>query len=104
MEEHAGAAAHEPDLVVAAELLEDEGAELGARDGLLGGGRGGGGLFSNPALVTCLSKAGVTITPGQRPNFQDPATQTALAACMSQLGIAAPGRIGAGAPNPTATP
>ena len=77
---------------------------IGGGGGGGGGGRGGGGLFSNPALVTCLSKAGVTITPGQRPNFQDPATQTALAACMSQLGIAAPGRIGAGAPNPTATP
>ena len=53
-----------------------------------------GGLFSNPALLTCLTKAGITIQPGQRPDFQDPATQNAMTKCMSELGIAAPGAGG----------
>ena len=47
----------------------------------------GGGMFSNPALTACLTKAGVTITPGQRPNFQDPTTMTALQGCMKSLGL-----------------
>jgi hypothetical protein len=65
------------------------------------GGRGGG-LFSNPALVMCLAKAGITITAGQRPDFQDPKTQSAMTSCFSELGIAAPGvggRSGAGGGN-----
>ena len=46
-----------------------------------------GGPFSNPAFTACLTKAGVTITPGQRPNFQDPTTAAALQGCMKSLGI-----------------
>jgi hypothetical protein len=41
-----------------------------------------------------LTKAGIKIEPGQRPDFQDPATQTAMTTCMSELGIAAPGAGG----------
>ena len=50
-------------------------------------------MFSNPALTTCLTKAGVSITPGQRPNFQDPTTMAALQGCMKSLGLS----FGAGA-------
>ena len=69
---------------------------------------GGGGAFSNPALTVCLSKAGITLTPGTRPNFQDPKTAAALQTCFTQLGITRVGGFGGGsaggaAPAPTAT-
>ena len=68
----------------------------------------GGGAFSNPALIVCLSKAGITLTPGTRPNFQDPKTAAALQTCFTQLGITRVGGFGGGAaggaaPAPTAT-
>ncbi len=62
-----------------------------------GGGARGGGMFSNPALTTCLTKAGVSITPGQRPNFQDPTTMAALQGCMKSLGLSFGGGAGGGA-------
>ena len=61
-----------------------------------GGGARGGGMFSNPALTTCLTKAGVSITPGQRPNFQDPTTMAALQGCMKSLGLSFGGGAGGG--------
>ena len=67
-----------------------------------------GGAFSNPKLTACLTKAGITIAAGARPNFQDPATATALQTCFSQLGITPGGGFGGGAaggavPTPAAT-
>ena len=59
-----------------------------------GSGRAGG-LFSNPKLTACLTKAGVKLTAGSRPNFQDPNTITALRTCFTQLGIT-PGGFGGG--------
>ncbi len=69
---------------------------------------GGGGAFSNPALTVCLSKAGITLTAGSRPDFQDPKTAAALQACFTQLGITRVGGFGGGAaggaaPAPSAT-
>ena len=65
----------------------------GGTSGTQGGPRGGG-LFSNPAFTACLTKAGVTITPGQRPNFQDSATAAAIQSCMKSLGITFGGGAG----------
>jgi len=67
-----------------------------------------GGFFSNPQLVACLKKAGITITTGSRPNFQDPATAQAIQTCFTQLGITPGGGFrggaaGGAAPTPTAT-
>src|ERR1019366_5667163 len=64
----------------------------------------GAGVFSNPALTACLTKAGITIASGTRPNFQDPKTAAALQKCFTQLGITRGGGFGGGAaPTPTAT-
>jgi len=60
-----------------------------------GAGRAGG-LFNNPDLTACLTKAGITMTPGSRPNFQDPATATAIQSCMKSLGITFGGGAGGG--------
>lgn len=73
--------------------------------------RRAGGAFSNPKLIACLTKAGVTIAAGARPNFQDPATAAALQTCFTQLGITpggggggfGGGAAGGAAPAPTAT-
>lgn len=59
---------------------------------------GGGGAFSNPALTACLKKAGITLTAGARPNFQDPATAQALQTCFTKLGVTPGGGFGGGAP------
>lgn len=73
----------------AAGSTSSSGAPAGAPAGgsSAGSGARGGGMFSNPAFTACLTKAGVTITPGQRPNFQDPTTMTALQGCMKSLGL-----------------
>ncbi len=74
-----------------------------------GGTRRGGGAFSDPKLIACLTKAGITIAAGARPNFQDPATAAALQTCFTQLGITPGGGFGGGGagggpvPAPTAT-
>ena len=60
--------------------------------------RRGGGAFSDPKLIACLTKAGITIAAGARPDFQDPATATALQTCFTQLGITPGGGFGGGAP------
>ena len=69
-------------------------------------GRRGGGFFNNPQLTACLKKAGITITAGSRPNFQDPATAQAIQTCFTQLGITpggGPGAAGGAAPTPAST-
>jgi len=60
--------------------------------------RRAGGAFSNPKLTACLKKAGITLTAGARPNFQDPTTAQALQTCFAQLGITPGGGFGGGAP------
>ncbi len=62
-----------------------------------GTGRGGGGAFSDPKLIACLTKAGITIAAGARPDFQDPATAAAMQTCFAQLGITPGGGFGGGA-------
>ena len=71
-----------------------------------------GGAFSDPKLIACLTKAGITIAAGARPDFQDPATAAAMQTCFAQLGITPGGGFGGGAgagaaggavPTPTAT-
>ena len=82
----------------AAGSTSSSGAPAGAPAGgsSAGSGARGGGMFSNPAFTACLTKAGVTITPGQRPNFQDPTTMTALQSCMKSLGLSFGGGGGGG--------
>ena len=63
-----------------------------------GTGRRAGGAFSNPKLTACLTKAGITLAAGARPNFQDPKTAAALQTCFAQLGITPGGGFGGGAP------
>ena len=58
------------------------------------GGPGGGG-FNNPELTACLEKAGVTFTPGTRPDRADPKIAAALQKCFAAVG--GPGG-GAGGP------
>ena len=51
-----------------------------------GGGNGGGGRgFNNPEFTSCLSKNGVTINQGERPDMQDPKVQAAFEKCRSLL-------------------
>jgi hypothetical protein len=49
-----------------------------------GGGRGG--FFSDPTIQACLTKAGVTITPGVRPDRTDPKVAAAFAKCLPSFG------------------
>ena len=50
------------------------------------GGNGGGGRgFNNPEFTSCLSKNGVTINQGERPDMQDPKVQAAVEKCRSLL-------------------
>jgi len=56
-----------------------------------------GGAFSDPKLIACLTKAGITIAAGARPDFQDPATAAAMQTCFAQLGITPGGGFGGGA-------
>ena len=56
-----------------------------------------GGAFSDPKLTACLTKAGITIAAGARPDFQDPATAAAMQTCFAQLGITPGGGFGGGA-------
>jgi hypothetical protein len=52
-----------------------------------GGGNGGGGGrgFNNPEFTSCLSKNGVAINQGERPDMQDPKVQAAFEKCRSLL-------------------
>ena len=68
-----------------------------------GTGRRAGGAFSNPKLTACLTKAGITLAAGARPNFQDPKTAAALQTCFAQLGITPGGGFGGGAPGGAAS-
>jgi len=61
-----------------------------------GGGRGG--FFSDPTIQACLTKAGVTITPGVRPDRTDPKVAAAFAKCLPGFGQ---GRGGAPQSAPT---
>ena len=45
-------------------------------------GAGRGGFFSDPAVQACLTKQGVTITPGVRPDRSDPKVMAAFAKCL----------------------
>jgi len=72
------------------------GTHSGGTAGAAGGAGHGGGLFTNPAFTACMTKAGITLTPGQRPNFQDPNTAAALQSCMKSLGITFGGGGGGG--------
>ena len=49
-----------------------------------GGGRGR--FFSDPTIQACLAKAGVTITPGVRPDRTDPKVAAAFAKCLPGFG------------------
>jgi len=51
-----------------------------------GGGGGGRGAFNNPAFTDCLTKEGVTLTPGTRPDRTDPKVAAALQKCFATLG------------------
>ena len=59
------------------------------------GGRGGG-MLSNPAFTACMSKEGVTIAAGARPDRTDPKVMAAMQKCFSTLGIAPGGGGGFG--------
>jgi len=76
------------------------------------GAGGGGGRFNNPEFLACLTKNGVTLDPGTRPDRTDPKIAAALQTCASTLGLPAAGGGagggggggGAARPTPTATP
>jgi hypothetical protein len=74
----------------------------GATGGAPGGGRG---FFNDPTVQACLTKEGVTITPGVRPDRSDPKVAAAFAKCLPGFGSG--GGFGGGArPSgaPTAAP
>jgi len=55
----------------------------------VGGGGGGGagrGAFNNPAFTDCMTKEGVTLAPGTRPDRTDPKVAAALQKCFATLG------------------
>jgi len=89
------------------------GAPQGAGAPGASGGGGGGGRFNNPEFLACLTKNGVTLDPGTRPDRTDPKIAAALQTCAATLGLpAAGGGAGGGAagggggrakPSPTAT-
>jgi len=73
----------------------------GGTGGAPGGGRG---FFNDPTVQACLTKEGVTITPGVRPDRTDPKVAAAFAKCLPGFGS---GGFGGGArPSgaPTAAP
>ena len=82
------------------------GATNGGASGATGGSGGGGrGFFNNPDIQACLTKEGVTITPGTRPDRSDPKVAAAFAKCLPGFGSG--GGFGGGArPSgaPTAAP
>ena len=45
----------------------------------------GQGFFNNPALQACLKKEGINITPGVRPDRNDPKVNAALQKCFATL-------------------
>ena len=57
----------------------------GGNGGNGGNGGGGGRGFNNPEFTSCLSKNGVTINQGERPDMQDPKVQAAVEKCRSLL-------------------
>ena len=82
------------------------GAAAGPAGAPQGAGGGGGGRFNNPEFLACLTKNGVTLAAGARPDRTDPKIAAALQACASTLGLPAAGGGGgrAAKPTPTATP
>ena len=51
-----------------------------------GGGGAGRGAFNNPAFTDCMTKEGVTLAPGTRPDRTDPKVAAALQKCFATLG------------------
>jgi hypothetical protein len=96
---HSGSAGQTPGKSGSGTAVGQSGsAQAGA--GQSGSGQRGGGLFSNPAFTQCLSDNGVTLTPGTRPDRNDPKVAAALQTCFQKLGGAGFGggsRSGAGA-------
>jgi len=97
------------------------GAAAGPAGAPQGAGGGGGGRFNNPEFLACLTKNGVTLDPGTRPDRTDPKIAAALQTCAATLGLPAAGGGGAAGgaagggggaaggggrakPSPTATP
>jgi len=68
----------------------------GAPGGGGGGGGAGRGAFNNPAFTDCLTKEGVTLTPGTRPDRTDPKVAAALQKCFATLGGGFGGGPGSG--------
>jgi hypothetical protein len=59
----------------------------GGAPGVGGGGGGAGrGAFNNPVFTDCMTKEGVTLTPGTRPDRTDPKVAAALQKCLATLG------------------
>jgi hypothetical protein len=50
------------------------------------GSGGGRGFFNNPDIQACLTKEGVAITPGVRPDRSDPKVAAAFAKCLPGFG------------------
>ena len=65
-----------------------------------GGGGAGRGAFNNPAFTDCMTKEGVTLAPGTRPDRTDPKVAAALQKCFATLGGGFGGGPGGGAPAP----
>jgi len=68
------------------------------------GAAGGRGFFSDPAVQACLTKEGVTISAGVRPDRTDPKVAAAFAKCLPGFGSG--GGFGGARPSgaPTAAP
>ena len=71
-----------------------------------GGAGGGGGRFNNPEFTACLTKAGVSLEPGTRPDMTDPKMAAAVEKCRALLpqGGAGGNRNGGQGSTPTTAP
>ena len=52
----------------------------------VGGATGGRGFFNDPTIQACLTKEGVSLTPGVRPDRTDPKVAAAFAKCLPGFG------------------
>ena len=78
----------------------------GGGGGFAAGGGGGGGRFNSPEFTACLTKAGVSLESGTRPDMNDPKMAAAFEKCRALLpqGGAGGNRNGGQGSTPTTAP
>ena len=70
----------------------------------VGGATGGRGFFNDPTIQACLTKEGVSLTPGVRPDRTDPKVAAAFAKCLPGFGSGGGSGGGFGGDRPSGAP